>query len=84
MARSVSRTDHLRSRGEHLVVGMDEEITHGSPPLARRAQELLTAAVARGWITSARAESTSTGTTRLTRTPDHLRTRGEHNPTVRG
>src|SRR5437016_2754552 len=73
-------TDHLRLRGENLVMCSCGRGYAGPPPPARRERSGSCGQVARWRTTSACAERTMTSRTSRSTTPDHLRLRGE-NPT---
>ncbi len=68
---------HLRSRGEDTTPPIAPTSPAGSPPLARRGQQLLPRGAASGRLTSARAERTNFSTRTAVWMAAHLRSRGE-------
>ncbi len=76
------RAAHLRSRGEHGALTPVASVMPGSPPLARRARDVLSDVFQVVRLTSARAESTTTERGRGPMPAAHLRSRGEHDSPV--
>ncbi|ATM24792.1 hypothetical protein SMD44_p20009 (plasmid) [Streptomyces alboflavus] len=78
LLNACSRSDHLRSRGEHDTDSQDVTTKSGPPPLSRRAHSSHAPQTPSHRTTSALAESTPTAMASPVRTTDHLRSRGEH------
>ena len=76
--------DHPRIRGEHLVVGVHDEVSEGSSPHTRGALMLLILLASSCGIIPAYAGSTTLASARFHSLGDHPRIRGEHHRSMDG